>query len=82
MQIKHELNFSYIWTQKLLRINKSCPHSQWMPICHTHSEVLHSQRGQLAFFGGLFFHIKELGLGQHVPNVWNKRQDVQLAPER
>lgn len=47
-----------------------------------HAVVLHSQRGQLAFFDGPFFHIKELNLGQQMPNVWNKGQDVQLTPER
>lgn len=45
-------------------------------------QVLHSQRGQSVFAGGPFFHIKGLNLGQHVPNVWNEGQDVQLTPER
>lgn len=38
-------------------------------IHHAHFEVLHSQKGQLAFSDGPFCQRKQLGLGQHVPNV-------------
>lgn len=43
--------------------NESCPHSQRNSTPHSYFVALYSQRGQLAFFDGPFFHIKTLDLG-------------------